>query len=96
MDHNSTAGFEIIAEARQNLLSFGRKEMEDPETEDWEVRGSHVVAPVGLKKLSGGVQLLKHLTPSVHTTVHAHCITLALAVLLVGSSNVGSGPLSCV
>lgn len=28
------------------LLRMGRKELEDPEAADWEVRGSHVIAPV--------------------------------------------------
>ncbi|GBE77480.1 Rsm22-cox11 tandem protein 2, mitochondrial [Sparassis crispa] len=45
IDHNSRAGFECIAEAREFLLRMGKKELEDPETEGWEVRGSHVVAP---------------------------------------------------
>lgn len=45
IDHNTTAGFECIAEARENLLRMGKREMEDPTTEDWPVRGSHVVAP---------------------------------------------------
>ncbi|GJE86251.1 Rsm22-cox11 tandem protein [Phanerochaete sordida] len=45
IDHNTTAGFECIAEARDNLLRMGKREMEDPDTEDWAVRGSHVVAP---------------------------------------------------
>jgi len=45
IDHNSRAGFESIAEARDYLLRVGQKEMEDPETEHWPVRGSHVVAP---------------------------------------------------
>ncbi|KAH9949373.1 mitochondrial small ribosomal subunit Rsm22-domain-containing protein [Amylocystis lapponica] len=45
IDHNTTAGFEYIAEARDYLLRLGRKEVEDPETEGWPIRGSHVVAP---------------------------------------------------
>jgi ribosomal protein RSM22 (predicted rRNA methylase) len=45
IDHNTTAGFEAIAEAREYLLEVGRKEIADPETDDWDVRGSHVVAP---------------------------------------------------
>lgn len=28
------------------LLRMGRKELEDPDTADWEIRGSHAVAPV--------------------------------------------------
>lgn len=27
---------------------MGRKELNDPETSDWPVRGAHVVAPVGV------------------------------------------------
>jgi hypothetical protein len=46
IDHNTTAGFEAIAEARQYLLNMGSKEFEDAESEQWPVRGSHVVAPV--------------------------------------------------
>ncbi|CCM03775.1 uncharacterized protein FIBRA_05922 [Fibroporia radiculosa] len=45
IDHSSTSGFEAIAEARDFLLRMGRKELEDPETESWHVRGCHVVAP---------------------------------------------------
>ncbi|KAF8841935.1 hypothetical protein BDN67DRAFT_966448 [Paxillus ammoniavirescens] len=45
IDHNSPAGFENIAQARQLLLEMGRKEMEDLETADTPFRGSHVVAP---------------------------------------------------
>ncbi|KAH7886180.1 mitochondrial small ribosomal subunit Rsm22-domain-containing protein [Phlebopus sp. FC_14] len=45
IDHASPVGFESIAEARTLLLEMGRREMEDPETEDCPVRGSHVIAP---------------------------------------------------
>ncbi|KAL0577279.1 37S ribosomal protein S22 [Marasmius crinis-equi] len=45
IDHNTKVGFESIAEARQVLLNMGRKETQDPETADWPIRGSHVVAP---------------------------------------------------
>ncbi|KAF9270814.1 Rsm22-domain-containing protein [Marasmius fiardii PR-910] len=45
IDHNSRTGFENIAEARETLLSMGRKEMQDPATAEWPIRGSHVVAP---------------------------------------------------
>ncbi|PSS29720.1 hypothetical protein PHLCEN_2v2868 [Hermanssonia centrifuga] len=45
IDHNTTAGFENIAEARETLLRMGKKESQDPETVDWPIRGSHVVAP---------------------------------------------------
>ncbi|EIN14400.1 Rsm22-domain-containing protein [Punctularia strigosozonata HHB-11173 SS5] len=45
IDHDTKAGFESIAEAREVLLKLGRKELEDPDTESWPTRGSHVVAP---------------------------------------------------
>ncbi|KIL01021.1 hypothetical protein PAXRUDRAFT_821028 [Paxillus rubicundulus Ve08.2h10] len=45
IDHNSPAGFENIAQARQLLLEMGLKEMEDLEMTDTPFRGSHVVAP---------------------------------------------------
>ncbi|PCH34122.1 Rsm22-domain-containing protein [Wolfiporia cocos MD-104 SS10] len=45
IDHNTTAGFECIAEAREYLLRLGKKEKEDPSAEHLDVRGSHVVAP---------------------------------------------------
>jgi ribosomal protein RSM22 (predicted rRNA methylase) len=46
IDHNTDSGFKCIAEAREYLLNVGRKEFADPVTEKWDVRGSHVVAPV--------------------------------------------------
>jgi len=46
IDHKTPAGFECVAKARQFLLDMGAREMEDPETADWDVRGCHVVAPV--------------------------------------------------
>ncbi|KAK7058621.1 37S ribosomal protein S22 [Paramarasmius palmivorus] len=45
IDHNNTTGFENIAEAREVLLTMGRKEMKDPDASEWPIRGSHVVAP---------------------------------------------------
>ncbi|KAG2756344.1 Rsm22-domain-containing protein [Suillus brevipes Sb2] len=45
IDHKTKAGFQNIAEAREYLLEMGRKELNDPETSDWLVRGAHVVAP---------------------------------------------------
>ncbi|KAJ7103114.1 mitochondrial small ribosomal subunit Rsm22-domain-containing protein [Mycena belliarum] len=45
IDHNTKEGFESIAEARDYLLNVGRKEFNDPEADDWDIRGSHVVAP---------------------------------------------------
>ena len=47
IDHNSPLGFECVAEARQYLLDMGAREVEDPATDSWDVRGSHVAAPVG-------------------------------------------------
>ena len=46
IDHKTPAGFECVARARQFLLDMGAKEVEDPETADWDIRGCHVVAPV--------------------------------------------------
>ncbi|KAJ7016844.1 mitochondrial small ribosomal subunit Rsm22-domain-containing protein [Mycena alexandri] len=46
IDHNTKEGFASIAEAREYLLSVGRKEFNDPEADGWDIRGSHVVAPV--------------------------------------------------
>ncbi|KAJ7492197.1 Rsm22-domain-containing protein [Mycena latifolia] len=45
IDHSTKEGFECIAEARDYLLNAGRKEFKDPEADDWDIRGSHVVAP---------------------------------------------------
>uniref|UniRef100_A0A0W0FSA2 Rsm22-domain-containing protein n=1 Tax=Moniliophthora roreri TaxID=221103 RepID=A0A0W0FSA2_MONRR len=45
IDHNNMTGFENIAEARKLMLAMGRKEMQDPKSADWPIRGSHVVAP---------------------------------------------------
>ena len=42
IDHN----FELVAEAREQLLRLGRKELEDPTTTNVALRGAHVVAPV--------------------------------------------------
>ncbi|EIW64053.1 mitochondrial 37S ribosomal protein RSM22 [Trametes versicolor FP-101664 SS1] len=41
IDHD----FEAVAEAREQFLRLGRKELEDPLTSDLSIRGSHVVAP---------------------------------------------------
>ncbi|KAI1794008.1 Rsm22-domain-containing protein [Ganoderma leucocontextum] len=41
IDHD----FENIAEAREQLLKLGRKELEDPMLSDFTLRGSHIVAP---------------------------------------------------
>ncbi|THH04971.1 hypothetical protein EW145_g5134 [Phellinidium pouzarii] len=43
IDHDSTAGFESIAGAREHLLRMGRKELEEPATRA--NTGCHVVAP---------------------------------------------------
>lgn len=45
IDHNTTAGFECIAEARDYLLRLGKQEVEDPATQEFPVKGCHVVAP---------------------------------------------------
>ncbi|KAI5124137.1 hypothetical protein M0805_000948 [Coniferiporia weirii] len=45
IDHDTSAGFEIIAEAREQLLRLGRKEVEDPAVHDGTNAGCHVVAP---------------------------------------------------
>ncbi|KAJ2923858.1 hypothetical protein H1R20_g13241, partial [Candolleomyces eurysporus] len=45
IDHDSTSGFEAIAQAREFLLKLGQKEQENPELESSSIRGSHVVAP---------------------------------------------------
>lgn len=45
LDHGTAAGFEAILEARETLLNMGRREMDDPEAESWEIRGCHVLAP---------------------------------------------------
>ncbi|KAI0800808.1 mitochondrial small ribosomal subunit Rsm22-domain-containing protein [Fomes fomentarius] len=41
IDHN----FEFIAEAREQLLKLGRKELEDPSSTEVQLRGAHVIAP---------------------------------------------------
>ncbi|KAJ7922850.1 mitochondrial small ribosomal subunit Rsm22-domain-containing protein [Mycena leptocephala] len=45
IDHNTKEGFASVAEARDYLLNVGRKEFNDPEADEWDIRGSHVVAP---------------------------------------------------
>ncbi|KAJ6520269.1 Rsm22-domain-containing protein [Mycena sanguinolenta] len=45
IDHNTKEGFTAIAEARDYLLNVGRKESKDPEADNWDIRGSHVIAP---------------------------------------------------
>ncbi|KAF9654157.1 Rsm22-domain-containing protein [Thelephora ganbajun] len=45
IDHKTPVGFECVAQARQFLLDMGAKEVEDPQTADWDVRGCHIVAP---------------------------------------------------
>jgi len=53
IDHNTTAGFESIAQAREYLLNVGKKEFADPATENWPIKGSHIVAPVRSYSLPG-------------------------------------------
>jgi hypothetical protein len=48
IDHNSKDGFEAIAHARQYMLEMGKSEFEDPDTINWPIRGSHVLAPVSV------------------------------------------------
>ncbi|KAI0081133.1 Rsm22-domain-containing protein [Panus rudis PR-1116 ss-1] len=45
IDHNSIAGFEAIADAREYLLRKGRKELDDPSLSETTLKGSHVLAP---------------------------------------------------
>lgn len=47
IDHSTTEGFESIAEARQKILTMGRKELQNPDMASWpsEIKGAHVVAP---------------------------------------------------
>ncbi|KAI6047994.1 mitochondrial small ribosomal subunit Rsm22-domain-containing protein [Pisolithus marmoratus] len=45
VDFNTKAGFENIAEARQLLLDLGCKDLQDPRSQHFAFRGSHVVAP---------------------------------------------------
>ena len=52
IDHNTKLGFECIVEAREMLLRFGRREVEDEKTADAPIRGCHVVAPVSVPGLS--------------------------------------------
>lgn len=42
IDHDTRAGFEYIAQAREDLLRMGVSELEDPGS----VKGLHVIAPV--------------------------------------------------
>ncbi|KAH8119963.1 Rsm22-domain-containing protein [Phellopilus nigrolimitatus] len=45
IDHDSSSGFESIVEAREYLLRMGKRELEDPATQDRADLGCHVVAP---------------------------------------------------
>ncbi|KZT27577.1 Rsm22-domain-containing protein [Neolentinus lepideus HHB14362 ss-1] len=47
IDHSTTEGFENIVEAREKILTFGRKELMNPDYERWpaEIKGTHVIAP---------------------------------------------------
>ncbi|OCB85565.1 Rsm22-domain-containing protein [Sanghuangporus baumii] len=46
IDHDTSAGFISIAEAREQLLRLGRKELQDPALQHDPASGCHVVAPV--------------------------------------------------
>lgn len=65
MDHDTKAGFEAIAQAREYLLKLGRKEIEDPEKETLSVRGSHAVAPVRVIILTPNMCIPTHRPPIV-------------------------------
>ncbi|KLO20780.1 Rsm22-domain-containing protein [Schizopora paradoxa] len=45
IDHDTHAGFQSIAEARDFLLRMGRREFEDPDMVEKDLAGCHVVAP---------------------------------------------------
>ncbi|KAL5535734.1 RSM22 [Sanghuangporus sanghuang] len=45
IDHDTSAGFISIAEAREQLLRLGRKELQDPALQHDPASGCHVVAP---------------------------------------------------
>ncbi|KAI9444934.1 Rsm22-domain-containing protein [Lactarius indigo] len=45
LDHSNPAGFQCVAEARELLLSLGRKEAENRGSEENQMSGSHVLAP---------------------------------------------------
>lgn len=46
MDHATPEGFDCVAQARQLLLRFAKKEFEDTEMDESDIRGAHVLAPV--------------------------------------------------
>lgn len=48
IDHDTSTGFECIAEAREQLLRMGRREFEDTAVQDHPTSGCHVIAPVSL------------------------------------------------
>lgn len=68
---------------------MGEKEFSDPETHEWPIRGSHVVAPVGLYSCSNfkGFSQLR----SAPMTVHVLCITLVLLGSFVGLHSAFNG-----
>jgi len=45
IDHDTQAGFQSIAEAREFLLRMGKREFEDPDMVEKDLAGCHVVAP---------------------------------------------------
>ena len=97
IDHNTTAGFECIAQAREDLLRMGKREMEDPTAEDWPVRGSHVVAPVSNNFLLRSERRADvHVACSVLTTAPVPSTTWGPSRLCAVFHNVSSAPRSCV
>ena len=60
IDHDTRDGFEAITHARQYMLEMGKKELEDPEADNWPIRGSHVLAPVSVKSLQRSHTLLTY------------------------------------
>ena len=87
IDHNTAAGFEAIAEARQYLLDMGNKELKDSEADHWPIRGSHVVAPVSVQANTLDQVFT---VDSVLTMVHVPCIIQVQLDLSVDSRNVGN------
>ena len=98
IDHSTTAGFECIAEAREYLLKKGRKEAaaETAAAGEWDIRGSHVVAPVGAHYTSSTSALISARWISARTTEHVLCTTLVRAASSAASLSASSGRLSCV
>lgn len=67
--------------------------MEDPESADWDVRGCHVVAPVGSQFLAP--PYLPQYNCSAHTMVIAHSTIQEIIALYADSNNGCNGRSSC-